>query len=577
MLIGAGTFRDPELPGIPAVRTNLDDLRLRLTDPEHGLLAAEHCQTVADPRDQAAVGSALTAAVREAEDLLLVYYCGHGILDDAGKLHFALTGTDTEHVGFSAIHVDLVKRMVGGARAKARVLLLDCCFSGQAVTVMSGRKSLALAQLDLTGTYILTSTPATSVSHAPLGARNTAFTGALLDALHIPGPLTLDQIHQHIEQELTSRGLPRPQRRSVGAAGNLTLTRGPVKPPPPPAIPLALQREPGRGIRGFFNRLTAYRPRDRKQPSAAVKTRRALLATLMLGLLQGGAFVPNPGAILDDAHVSIGYWDDSHGTRVKFSNAGSINEERYAMLLLLALRLQGGAESYNKDATLGLLKHVNFKGETTFSKAALPDNVGVNGYGGEEILASHRVEVLSTIAMTPSEVSRYHSYGYDVVGPLTYSQVGILTLRHEKRIQKNSDLFGKKVCQVIGSSVESTFPVQMNLHERGNMNDCLSSLADRDVDAIVGDRLVLAGLQSEYSILKVVDGIRSNEGIFMGFAIPEGDRDTCMRLRDALQRYVSSEDWKRDFRTHHSAASWQDIAEALPTSEQIMKMSCTAQ
>ncbi|MEU6822333.1 hypothetical protein ABZ921_17045 [Streptomyces atriruber] len=53
------------------------------------------------------------------------------MLDDAGLLHFALTGTDNENVSRSAIHLDLVKRMVGGARAKARVLVLDCCFAAR--------------------------------------------------------------------------------------------------------------------------------------------------------------------------------------------------------------------------------------------------------------------------------------------------------------------------------------------------------------------------------------------------------------------------------------------------------------
>ncbi|MHB6911640.1 hypothetical protein [Streptomyces sp. DB-54] len=95
------------------------------------------------PKDQASVGAALSQAVRESEALLLVYYCGHGLLAEAGLLHFALTGTDTENVSFSAIHLDLVKRMVGGARAKARVLVLDCCFSGQA-----GRSSRLTSLVD---------------------------------------------------------------------------------------------------------------------------------------------------------------------------------------------------------------------------------------------------------------------------------------------------------------------------------------------------------------------------------------------------------------------------------------------
>ncbi|MFF3731186.1 LCP family protein [Streptomyces sp. NPDC002476] len=228
VLIGAGTFQDPELPDIPAVRANLDALRRTLTHPVHGVFAPEYCVVVDDPKDPNTVGAALSRAVDEAEDLLLVYYCGHGLLDD-GVLHFALTGTDPEHVGFSAIHLDLVKRTVGRARAKARVLVLDCCFSGQAVSAMAGPSGLALGQLNLTGTYTLTSTTATAPSHAPPGAAHTAFTGAMLQALTVPGPLTLDEVHRYVDKELAGLGLPRPQRRSVGAVGDLSLVRGPAR------------------------------------------------------------------------------------------------------------------------------------------------------------------------------------------------------------------------------------------------------------------------------------------------------------------------------------------------------------
>ncbi|MFF2902763.1 caspase family protein [Streptomyces sp. NPDC057966] len=229
VLIGTGTFQDSKLPDIPAVRANLDAIRRTLTHPVHGVFAPEHCMVVDNPRDQITVGAALSLAVREAEDLLLVYYCGHGLLDDYGLLHFALTESESENVGFSAINLDLVKRMVGEARAEARVLVLDCCFSGKAVSAMAGPDDLALGQLSLTGTYTLTSTTATAPSHARPGAAHTAFTGAMLQALTVPGPLTLDEVHRHVDRELAGLGLPRPQRRSVGAVGDLSLVRGPAR------------------------------------------------------------------------------------------------------------------------------------------------------------------------------------------------------------------------------------------------------------------------------------------------------------------------------------------------------------
>ncbi|GAA1614729.1 hypothetical protein GCM10009733_008650 [Nonomuraea maheshkhaliensis] len=522
VLIGAGTFHDPQLPDIPAVRTNLEDLRHVLTHPVHGLLEADHCQTLADPADQAAVGVALTAAVREAEDLLLVYYCGHGVLDDTGALHFALTGTNAEHVGFSAIHVDLVKRMVGSARAKARVLLLDCCFSGQAVTVMSNRRSLALGQLDLTGTYTLTSTPANSLSHAPLGARNTAFTGALLNALRAPGPLTLDEIHRHIDRELVGQGFPRPQRRSVGSAGNLAVTRGPTIPAPGSRPAPSLSRG--------------------KPPSATTKTGRALLAMLPLALLQGSTYVPQePDSFLDAPRIVAGVWQDDGN------------------------RLNGAKSSYNEDAITGLLDLADFKGEITFNKVARERAMSTL-MGGE-------VDIAGTLGIIPSREAIA-----DFVGPLASSRLGVLVRRGEKDIDKLSHLSGRRVCTIAGSTTFGSLWKAVNgvqTYVQKGFDGCLTWLHRRAVDAIVGDRLTLAGIQlAEREGTDLVAGIRFGPRESTGFAISKGDHDTCQRLRIALQKYVGSKDWRNHF--SERLPSVEDYVDAQPTLEEIDEMSCRA-
>ncbi|MFJ5535380.1 caspase domain-containing protein [Streptomyces sp. NPDC093261] len=230
VLIGCSDFDDIGLPAIPAVKANLADLHSALTQDTHGILRPEHCRVLADPAGHRSVGMALAQAAREAEDLLLVYYTGHGLLDEDGLLHLALSSTDPGHVGFTGVPADLVKRYLGRARARFRVLVLDCCFSGRAVAAMTESGSLLTAQLDVSGTYTLTSTTATAPSHAPPGQRHTAFTAALLDALSQPEPLTLDGIHQHIDTLLHGAGLPRPQKRSVNAAGDIALVRGPVQP-----------------------------------------------------------------------------------------------------------------------------------------------------------------------------------------------------------------------------------------------------------------------------------------------------------------------------------------------------------
>ncbi|MEU0531573.1 caspase family protein, partial [Amycolatopsis tolypomycina] len=228
VLIGVSRYESAALPPLPAVRTNLSDLRAALTDPTTGTLNRSGCRTLGDNATPAEVGRALAEASREASDLLLVYYAGHGVLDEDGTLHLALRTTSEDHPGWTALPITLVKRELARARARARVLVVDSCFSGQAIEAMAAPAGLVAGQLRLTGTYTLTSVPANEPSKAPIGARHTAFTGALLDALASPEPLTLDEIYRHTDETLAGLGLPRPQRGAVNSASDLALVRGPL-------------------------------------------------------------------------------------------------------------------------------------------------------------------------------------------------------------------------------------------------------------------------------------------------------------------------------------------------------------
>lgn len=224
-----GTARYDHLPDIPAVRANLRALAAALTDSTYGTLSAAHCHEVLDPAVPSDVGEQVAAAAGAATDLLLVYYAGHGEVDDDGRLYLTMSRTDRAKLRWTALSYATLREELAASPAAAKIIILDCCFSGRAIETMSaGSQSLVAGQLDIRGTYVITSTEANEVSYAPTGAAYTAFTDALLKASRAAIPLTIDEIFQSVHRQLIGKNLPRPQRRVVDHSGNLRLFKGAI-------------------------------------------------------------------------------------------------------------------------------------------------------------------------------------------------------------------------------------------------------------------------------------------------------------------------------------------------------------
>ncbi|MFI5530518.1 hypothetical protein ACIA8O_18450 [Kitasatospora sp. NPDC051853] len=231
VLIGTPSYQDERLPELAVVGAGVADLARVLTDPELGGFPAEHCRTVPPDADLARVGEELTAAAEEAEDLLLVYFCGHGLIDRRGRLHLGLAGTRLEQLPYTALPFEAVRETFLDSRAENRVLVLDSCFSGRAVgRPMAGEEQRHLAELEVSGAFTLTSAPANRAALVLDGEPHTAFTGRLLRLLEEGSPqagpmLTPAGIFRHLRAQLAAEGLPLPQHLGTDTAGELGLVR----------------------------------------------------------------------------------------------------------------------------------------------------------------------------------------------------------------------------------------------------------------------------------------------------------------------------------------------------------------
>ncbi|GIF63245.1 hypothetical protein Ais01nite_12800 [Asanoa ishikariensis] len=231
VLIGVADY-PPEsgLTPVPAAKTNLADLASALTDQDAGGFTPDNCRILTDPDDLAAVGVALQEAVEAADDVLLIYFVGHGLVDETGELMLALPGTRPNLPWFTALPWTVLRRQILSSRAATRVLIMDCCYSGRAIDALDGGDEALTAQFDIAGTYILTSTSRTEIAHAPPEEPHTAFTGELIRLLRegIDGAtplLTLDSLFTALRTAHRRRGLPPPHRSGTDSGADLALAR----------------------------------------------------------------------------------------------------------------------------------------------------------------------------------------------------------------------------------------------------------------------------------------------------------------------------------------------------------------
>ncbi|GAB3260152.1 caspase, EACC1-associated type [Kineosporia babensis] len=228
ILLGSSSFTDPRLSSIPAVSRNIREFRRLLISPYGSCLPAPNCSTLDDIDTVSSFGLALEAETAACQDLFLLYFAGHGLIDDQGALHLAIRSTNLQYPHWTAIPYALVRRTVSRSPARNRIVILDCCFSGRALDAMSDETSALLGQLEIAGAITLTSAPANSPSFAPQGETFTAFSGILFSLLGRGIPdgttvLTLAALFTELQQRMARQGLPQPQRMGSGNVELLAL------------------------------------------------------------------------------------------------------------------------------------------------------------------------------------------------------------------------------------------------------------------------------------------------------------------------------------------------------------------
>ncbi|MBV9088958.1 MAG: caspase family protein [Mycobacteriaceae bacterium] len=223
LIVATYEYDDQELGKLTAPRHDAEELADVLGNPSIG--AFEVTTLINESRQT--VGEKIGEFYNQARpnDLTLLYFSGHGLKDDSGKLYLAMKDTHLNNKRWTAVTADQVDESLGESASKQKIVILDCCYAGAfpfGTVTKSDDTVHAVEKLAGTGRFVLTASDATQFAFEGDRLRSgdaqpSIFTRHLIEGLRdgaadsdLDGDITVDELYEYVYQKVSEE---RPQQR----------------------------------------------------------------------------------------------------------------------------------------------------------------------------------------------------------------------------------------------------------------------------------------------------------------------------------------------------------------------------
>ncbi|MGW7067973.1 glutamate ABC transporter substrate-binding protein [Streptomyces sp. NPDC054855] len=150
----------------------------------------------------------------------------------------------------------------------------------------------------------------------------------------------------------------------------------------------------------------------------------------------------------------------------------------------------------------------------------------------------------------------------DFAGPYLLAHQDLL-VRSDDKITKGTDLNGKKLCSVTGSTsaqnVKKEIAPKAQLREYGTYSECIDGLGSGAVDALTTDDSILAGYaaQEQYKGKYKLAGLKlTNENY--GIGLKKGDSALQKKIDAALTKMVEDKSWDEAVKKNFGPANYKN-------------------
>jgi len=215
LLVGVGNYEHPDdVKPLVSPPKDVAAMQRILLNPQMGEFSEVIPLIDPDPMQMQEAIETLYRA-RAKDDTVLLFFSGHGIKDDSGKLHFAtrLTRkTNGELVKSTAVSARFVQEIMGNSRSRRQVMILDCCFSGAFDPALNAKDDGSLdvqGQLGAEGRVVLTSSSSTQYSFEQQGSELSIYTRFLVEGIETgaadrdsDGKVSVRELHEYATQKV---------------------------------------------------------------------------------------------------------------------------------------------------------------------------------------------------------------------------------------------------------------------------------------------------------------------------------------------------------------------------------------
>jgi formylglycine-generating enzyme required for sulfatase activity len=215
LLIGISEY-EPGLAPLPSAVKDVEAMRRVLLNPEMGDFAEGDVTMLKNPSRHDMEDAIYNLyANRQKDDLLLLYFSGHGVKVDDGDFYFSTRYTRKNQgklIPTSAVAARTVHSLMNDSKSKRLVVILDCCFSGAFARGLTAKDdgTIDLQQhLGGEGRAILTASTSTQYAFESDGLELSIYTHYLVEGIEKgaadvdgDGLIAVDELHRYAKSKV---------------------------------------------------------------------------------------------------------------------------------------------------------------------------------------------------------------------------------------------------------------------------------------------------------------------------------------------------------------------------------------